>query len=53
MVTGNKFPKYLLIIPSIWAIIGASAAIQFGVYQDAILLITAIISDTILFKYKK
>ncbi len=53
MMTGNKFPKYLLIIPSIWAIIGASAAIQFGVYQDTILLITAIIADTILFKYKK
>jgi hypothetical protein len=52
MLTNNKFPKYLLIIPSLWAIIGLSAAINFGVYQDFMILITAIIADIVLIKRK-
>lgn len=52
MMTGDKFPKYLLIIPSIWAIIGVSAVIQFGVYQDFMMPITAIIADIMLNKRK-
>lgn len=50
MLTNNKFPKYLLIIPSLWALIGLSAAINFGVYQDFMILITAIIADIVLIK---
>lgn len=50
MMTNSKFPKYLLIIPSIWAIIGLSAAINFGVYQDFMMIISAIIANTILFR---
>ena len=52
MLTNNKFPKYLLIIPSLWALIGLSAAINFGVYQDFMILITAIIADIVLVKRK-
>ena len=53
MIASNKFPKYLLIIPSLWAIVGLGAAIQFGVYQDFMMPITAIIAGAILFKTKK
>lgn len=42
ILAGKKFPKYLLIIPSVWAIIGLSAAINFGVYPDFMILISAI-----------
>jgi len=52
MMTGNSLPKYLLITPSIWAIVGLAAAIQFGVYQDFMMPITAIIADIILIKQK-
>jgi hypothetical protein len=41
MLANSKFPKYLLIIPSLWAVIGLSAAINFGVYQDFMILIAA------------
>lgn len=41
MLTNSKFPGYLLIIPSLWAIVGLSAAINFGIYQDLMILITA------------
>jgi hypothetical protein len=53
MLANNKFPKYLLIIPSLWAIIGLSAAINFGVYQDFMILIAAITADFSLIKSKK
>jgi hypothetical protein len=46
-------PKYLLIIPTIWAIIGTGAAINFGVYQDYVMLISLIIADTYLIKRRK
>ena len=48
ILTNSKFPKYLLIIPSIWAIIGLGAAIKFGVYQDFMILFAAIVADIIL-----
>lgn len=53
MMADNKFSKYLLIIPSLWAIVGVGAALQFGVYQDFMMLITAIIAGIIIFKTKK
>ncbi|HEY3389743.1 MAG TPA: DUF6064 family protein [Prolixibacteraceae bacterium] len=45
MLTNRQFPKYLLIIPTIWAVVGLSAAINFGVYQDYMMILTAIIAD--------
>lgn len=48
MLATSKFPKYLLIIPSLWAIIGLSAAFNFGVYQDLMLLIAALTANIVL-----
>lgn len=45
MLTGNKFPKYLLIIPTLWAIIGTMAAFNWGVYQDFMMIIAAIAAN--------
>lgn len=52
MLTSNKFPKYLLIIPSLWAVVGLSAAINFGVFQDYMMILTAIIVDIFLLRRK-
>jgi hypothetical protein len=53
MITTNKLSKYLLIIPTIWAIIGTGAAVNFGVYQDYVMLIAAVVADIYLIKRKK
>ncbi|WP_029036676.1 DUF6064 family protein [Salinimicrobium xinjiangense] len=50
MLTNSKFPRYLLIIPTIWALIGTFAAVNFGVYQDFVMLLTAIIANIYLLK---
>jgi hypothetical protein len=38
-----KIPWYLLIIPCLWSLIGLSAAINFGVFQDYMMIIGAVI----------
>ena len=53
ILTSNKFPKYLLIIPSLWAVMGLSAAINIGVFQDVMIFIAAITADIILIRRKK
>ncbi|MFO8146039.1 MAG: DUF6064 family protein [Gillisia sp.] len=53
MLTNTKLAKYLLIIPTIWAIIGTAAAINFDVYQDYFMILSAIIADFYLIKRKK
>lgn len=53
MLTNTKLSKYLLIIPTIWAIIGTGAAINFDVYQDYFMILSAIIADFYLIKRKK
>jgi len=52
MLTGDKFRKYTLIIPLIWAIIGTSAAYYFGVYQDVMLIISAVTAFVFLMRKK-
>jgi hypothetical protein len=52
LLTDKKFSKYLLIIPSLWAVIGISTVINLDVYQDSIMLIAAIIADVWLLKSK-
>jgi len=42
MFTGASFKRYLLIIPTLWAIVGISAAMHFGVYQDLMILVAAL-----------
>jgi hypothetical protein len=53
MLTTQKFSKYLLIIPSLWALIGTSAAFNFGVYPDYLMIISAIIANFFLIRRKK
>jgi len=53
ILSTKRFPKYLLIIPSLWTIIGTSAAFNFGVYPDYMMLITAIVAVVYLFSRKK
>lgn len=52
MLTSGKFPKYLLIIPSLWAVVGLSAAINFGVHQDFMMILAALIADFHLLRRK-
>jgi hypothetical protein len=52
ILTNNKFPKYLLIIPSLWAVVGLSAAINIGVFQDVMIIIAAITADIMLIRRK-
>lgn len=53
MLTTSKLSKYLLIIPILWAIIGTGAATNFGVYQDYVMLLAAIVAGIYLFSRKK
>ena len=52
LLCDKKFSKYLLIIPSIWAVIGISTVMKLGVYQDSIMLIAAIIADILILRDK-
>ena len=52
ILSTGRFPKYLLIIPSIWAVIGFTAVMNFGIYQDVSLLLSAIIADVLLLRRK-
>ena len=40
----NRLPKWLLVIPVLWAVIGTSAALNLGVYEDFGLPLAAVIS---------
>ncbi|MCF8303731.1 MAG: DUF6064 family protein [Bacteroidales bacterium] len=42
MLAAKKLPGYLLIIPTLWAVIGVNAAFNFGVYQDVMMVVAAI-----------
>jgi hypothetical protein len=53
MLTDRGFSKYLLIIPSLWAVIGLSAAINLGVYQDFMMIVAAILANIFLLGKKK
>lgn len=45
--TNKKVPKYVLVIPLLWSLIGVSAAINLGIWEDVMLVIAGI-SGTIL-----
>jgi len=53
MLSKRKMNKYLVIIPSIWAVIGTGAAINFGVYPDYVMILAALVADVYLLKRKK
>ena len=53
LLCDKKFSKYLLIVPSLWAVIGIGGIIKPGVYQDSMMLIAAIIADVMILRSKK
>jgi len=48
LLTDRTLPKYLLAIPLVWALIGSTAALAFGIREDAGLLVTGLIATTAL-----
>lgn len=50
LFASNRLPRYLMIIPSLWAVVGLSAAINFGVLQDFMLIISAVAANIFLLK---
>jgi hypothetical protein len=47
VLSNKKLPFYILIIPVAWAIIGCSAAMNLGIYEDTGLIISAIIAGVL------
>lgn len=46
--TDKKIPKYVLIIPFLWSIIGFGAALNLGIYEDYGLLIAGIVGSVLI-----
>lgn len=46
--TDKKLPKYLLVIPLLWSLLGFSAAIQWGVLEDVMLVITGLVATAMI-----
>ena len=54
VLSKQRLPFYILIIPFIWAIIGFSTALKLGIYEDSGLMISAILLSVLnLIKQKK
>jgi hypothetical protein len=47
--TDEKLPKYLLIIPLLWSIIGFTAAWNLGMWEDSGLLVAGVLSTAMIF----
>ncbi len=48
----KKIPRYLLIIPTLWSLIGISAALNFGVYQDFVMVVAALVVNVWILRRK-
>jgi hypothetical protein len=48
LLWADKLPKYLLVIPVIWSLIGFVAAIQLGVLEDIMLLVAGLVATTLI-----
>jgi len=46
--TTTRIRWYLLVIPCLWALVGSSAALTLGIYEDTGLLISAILGTAVL-----
>jgi hypothetical protein len=44
----RPLPKYLLVIPLLWSLLGVAVALKFGVWADAGLLIAGLVGSTML-----
>ncbi|MCF7885163.1 MAG: DUF6064 family protein [Candidatus Marinimicrobia bacterium] len=47
--TNEKMPKVILIVPFIWSLIGGSASILFGIYEDILLLISGVLTIALIY----
>ncbi len=52
LMTTRRIPLYLLIIPFLWALLGISAAIQLGIYEDIGLIFSGILAVSLIVKDK-
>lgn len=52
MLADKKMPGFLLIIPSLWALVGVSAALNLGIYQDLMMPVAAICANFIYWRNK-
>lgn len=52
LIANDKFPKYLLVIPALWAVVGVSAAINIGVYQDLMIIVSAIVTVILMLRHR-
>lgn len=48
LFTERTLPKYLVIVPMLWAVVGASAALGLGIREDIGLLVCGVVATTIL-----
>jgi hypothetical protein len=46
--TDNKLAKYLLVIPLLWSLLGFSAAWQWGVLEDIMLVVAGLVTTTMI-----
>lgn len=46
--TDQKLPKWVLVIPLLWSLLGISAAIQWGVLEDIMLLVAGLTATALL-----
>ncbi|HNW73097.1 MAG: DUF6064 family protein [Bacteroidales bacterium] len=53
LIAGKTLPKYLLIIPFLWALVGTTAAFKFGVIPDYMLILAAVITVILRFIKKR
>lgn len=54
LLAGPRTPRYLVIVPLAWSVIGFGAALNFGIKEDIGLLITGIVATALmLFRAKK
>ncbi len=53
MLARESLSKYLVIIPSLWALVGTTAAVSFNVYQDYLLIVSAIVANIFIFSNRK
>lgn len=47
--TNKRVPKSILIIPLLWSLIGVSAAINLGIWEDVVLVIAGVSSTLLLY----
>jgi hypothetical protein len=48
LLTTQRVPRWLLVIPFVWSMIGGSAAILLGVMQDWLLLVSGFIAISLI-----